>query len=68
MTTHTKIKKSFDCLAFKDEAQARVVKEIQGLSRAEQLEYFHRHAETGPFADFWKRVRARSRQGKAGNK
>jgi hypothetical protein len=31
--------------------QAEVYQEIKGQTPEEQIEYFHRHAETGPFAD-----------------
>ena len=39
----------FDCLEYKRRAQAEIYEEIKDLSRAEQVEYFHRRAQSGPF-------------------
>jgi len=50
-----KMKKAFDCLAFKEKAQAEIYEEIRDLSRAEQIEYFKRTATSGPLATFRKR-------------
>jgi hypothetical protein len=38
------MKKAFDCMEMKREAQRRIYAETRGLSRAEELEYFHRAA------------------------
>ena len=51
--------KEFDCLAFKDQAQAKIVEETRGMSPKEQEEYLRKQVETGPFAEFWKRISAR---------
>ena len=47
-------KKSFDCIAFKRQAQAQIYKEIKGLSPKEEIAYFRRQAATGPLGNFWK--------------
>ncbi len=48
-----KTKKTFDCLEFKRSAQLSIYEEIKGLSREDQLSYFHRRAETGPLGAWW---------------
>ena len=53
-----RLKKSFDCLAFKDKVQAQIYEEIKDLSPEEELRYWRRQAETGPLAKWWKKVRA----------
>jgi len=52
----TKTKKKFDCIAFKEEAQARIYEEIKDLSRQEQVDYFNAYVESGPLAEWWKKV------------
>jgi len=47
-------RKTFDCLEFKRRVQEEVYEDIKDLSRAEQVEYFRRHAESGPFGS-WRR-------------
>lgn len=51
----------FKALKFKEEAQARVQKELEGLSPEERIQKIRRDVETGPFGDWWKRVRAAQR-------
>ncbi len=46
--------KGFDCVAFKDAAQAAVYEETKDLSRAELTEYFRRRVEEGPFSELWR--------------
>ena len=55
-------KKTFDCVAFKREAQQRIYEEIKELSAEEQIEYFRRKAEEGPLGDWWRKVKAASNQ------
>ncbi len=38
------MKKTFDCMAMKRKAQERIYQETRGLSRDEELAYFHRAA------------------------
>jgi len=49
--------KDYDCVAFKDEAQAAIYEETKGLSRSELTEYFRRRVEEGPFAQLWRAAR-----------
>ena len=51
---------SFDCLAYKQRVQAEIYEEIKDLSPTEEVAYFRKSAETGPFAEWWKRVRQES--------
>ena len=48
----------FDCLAFKDQAQAEMLEATRGSSRLEFREYLQTRVETGPFADFWRGLTA----------
>ena len=49
-----KSKEGFDCLAFKWRVQERTYEEIEHRTAEEQILYFRRHSETGPFADLVK--------------
>jgi hypothetical protein len=49
--------KGFDCLAFKERVQAEIYEEIKDLSPEQEVEYFRKSVETGPFAEWWKKVR-----------
>jgi hypothetical protein len=46
--------KSFDCLAFKERAQAEIYEEIQAMTASEERDYFRRKAESGPLGTWWK--------------
>ncbi|GHS94966.1 hypothetical protein FACS1894139_02420 [Planctomycetales bacterium] len=48
METTTKPAKEFDCLKFKEEAQARVYRETKNMSTAELLRYFNREGKWHP--------------------
>jgi ubiquinone biosynthesis protein UbiJ len=43
--------KTFDCVEMKRQVQDEIFEETKGMSREEELEYFHAHA-----AAFWKEV------------
>ena len=51
-----KPRKTFDCVEMKREIQERIHLETKDLSREELIDYFHRHAETGPFAELWRKA------------
>ena len=51
-----KPRKTFDCVEMKREIQERIHQETKDLSREELIDYFRRHAETGPFAELWKKA------------
>lgn len=56
-----KIKKSFDCVAFKRQTQARIYRDIKNLKPEEEIAYFMQTTATGPFADLIKRLKARQK-------
>ncbi len=53
----TKAKKGFDALAFKEAAQARIAAETRGMTHEEEIAYYHRQAEAGPFSEWYKAAR-----------
>jgi hypothetical protein len=53
--------KSFDCLAFKWKVQAEIYQEIKDQTPDQQIEYFRRHAQTGPFAELVAKLRQQER-------
>jgi hypothetical protein len=53
--------KSFDCVAMKRKIQEKIYEETKDLDREELIAYFHRHAETGPFANLWKKPQRKPR-------
>lgn len=58
--------KKFDCVRMKRRIQEKIYDQTKDLSREELVAYFRRHAETGPFADLWKKplkkTRSKTRQ------
>ena len=50
-----KAAKKYDCLRFKDEAQAKVAEEIGRLTIAEQVSYFRKRTASGPFGSWIRR-------------
>jgi hypothetical protein len=50
-----KMRKPFDCVEMKRKIQEKIHEETKDLNRAELIDYFHRHAQTGPFAELWKK-------------
>ena len=48
----------FHALDFKEEAQARVQAELEGLSGEELVRKIHEMVETGPLAEWWKKMQA----------
>ena len=51
--------KGFHALEFKDEMQARVQAELAGLSGEEKLRKIQEMVESGPFAEWWEKARAK---------
>ena len=56
MSDSKKLEKSFDCVEFKRQAQQRIYEKIKYMSPAEEIEYFRRQAESGPFANLIARI------------
>ena len=61
MTKSKRKEKDFDCVAFKQDAQKRIYRELKDLTRAEELEFFESRTDKGPFADWLKKVREAAR-------
>ena len=61
----TKVKKDFDCVAFKRQAQARIYERIKDLSPAEEIEYFRQAAEEGPLGAWWQAVKHGAQAGRS---
>ncbi len=60
-----KPRKTFDCVEMKRKIQEKIHEETKDLSREELIDYFHRHAQTGPFAKLWKNPGKRVRSATA---
>jgi hypothetical protein len=52
-------KKTFDCIAFKTEAQATLLAETEGMTPEERRAHFRHKAEQGPLGSWWKLVQSR---------
>jgi hypothetical protein len=62
-----KTEKQFDCISFKRLAQAGIYEQIKNLTPAQQVEFFRRQAESGPFAELLQRAshHGQDRQGRS---
>ena len=49
----TKIKKAFDCLEFKQQAQEKIYEDIRNMSLSEQITYFQERIENSNLKDWW---------------
>jgi hypothetical protein len=56
-------KKKFDCVKMKHRIQAKIYQEIKHLTREEELEYWRKGAEHGPWGDWWKQIHKRRQHG-----
>jgi muconolactone delta-isomerase len=56
-----KPRKTFDCVEMKRKVPEKIHEETKDLSRSERIGYSHRHAQTGPFAELWKKPGKRVR-------
>ncbi len=52
-----KLAQSIDCLAMKDRIQQKIYEEIKDLTPEEEIAYFRRKVESGPFAEMWRRLK-----------
>jgi len=56
--------KPFDCIEYKRRVQEGIYEKIKDMTPQEEIEYFRRGAETGPFAELVRTLRVRqSRDG-----
>lgn len=60
------IKKAFDCIAHKREAQRQIYEEIKDFTVEEQIAYFQQAEETGALAAWCKSVRQAQAQSSPG--
>jgi hypothetical protein len=44
----------FDCLEFKRRAQERIYEEIKDLTPEQEIEYWRRSVDEGPFGSWWR--------------
>jgi hypothetical protein len=58
-------KKAFDCVQFKRKAQEKIYSLVRNLSLEEPVEFFRRAAESGPLAEWWRKVRGYRRPSRA---
>lgn len=49
----TRIKTSFDCLAFKQSSQAKMAEEMKNLSYSEQIDYLNRKIKESDLNLWW---------------
>jgi len=54
-----KKKKTFNCVEMKNKIQEQIYDKIKNLSSAEEMAYFRKSVETGPFAEKWKAIQVR---------
>ncbi|OHB78470.1 MAG: hypothetical protein A2Z25_21230 [Planctomycetes bacterium RBG_16_55_9] len=47
--------KTFDCIEMKRKIQEKIYEDTKNFSREELIAYFRHHAQTGPFAQLWKK-------------
>lgn len=57
----TKIEKTFDCVAFKRRVQSEHYERTKHMSDAEKLADLRRSIESGPLAEFWKKISEQNR-------
>jgi hypothetical protein len=48
--------KDFDCIAFKRAAQKKIYEQIKGMTPAEEIVWFRKKVENGPYSELWKRI------------
>ena len=61
----TRVKKDFDCVKIKRQAQAKIYERIKDLSPDDEIDYFRKAAEQGPLGDAWKAARDRAQHGRS---
>ncbi len=55
-----KTDKEFKCVDFKHETQMQIYREIKNLTPEEEIEYFHRRAESSVFGKWWGKLYGRA--------
>ncbi len=54
--------KTFDCIEFKRRSQERIHRSIRNLTPEQEVMFFRREVEDGPFAKLWASIRRSSGQ------
>jgi hypothetical protein len=54
--------KDFDCIAFKRAAQEKIYEQIQGMTPAEEMAWFRRKVEIGPYGELWRHIADKNRK------
>jgi hypothetical protein len=57
----TRKKKAFDCVEMKRTIQAQIYEEIKDLTPEEELAYWRKSADEGPWGDWWREVHKRAK-------
>jgi hypothetical protein len=50
--------KTFDCVAFKRQAQDDIYRIVRNMTPAQEIGYFAKRAQEGKLGDWWKQVKA----------
>lgn len=56
--------KKFDCVEMKNEIQAKNYQEIKGMTPQQEIAHRQKKLASGPMADLYKKLRAKSSGGK----
>jgi hypothetical protein len=54
-----RMKKSFDCIKYKDKVQTKIFKEIKKMNPKEEIDYFRKMPESGILSDWWNKVKVK---------
>ena len=66
MSPKNRNEREFDCIALKDRVQSEIYEEIKDLTHDEEIAYFRRRVEQGPFAELWRSIRTASSRAHVG--
>lgn len=56
--------KKFDCVEMKNKIQAKIYEEIKDMSPQEEIAYRRKKLESGSMAEFYKKLRVKTKNGK----
>lgn len=52
-------KKKFDCVEMKNKIQEQLYEKTKELTPEQEIEYYKKQLETGPFSEKWKAIQKR---------
>jgi len=64
--TSKKIEKSFDCIEYKRRVQQEIYEKIKDMTPEQEIEFFRKAVETGPFASLVRALEARKERPPSG--